>query len=241
MTKRDIKRQEIAKRKQIRLAAKEIKDKQKLEKSLAFQNKRKLAEQKRKDKLERAANKEQLRTLITQRRHEAIYDDIHYLVNTKIPNAIKRGDTNYVICSSLLFEIRHASFALASSKTHKFNLSSQGKVAEHVNGRTNIGIYGAYLILIGKITNWQDFYNFMLKFGCWIETSAQFNMHIEKFQNQRIGAIRPEVYIREYENYFNISLSDNEKNEFSQRFLFREYGLITKDMIIDYVREKLQK
>lgn len=241
MTKKELYRQGVIQRTEERRIAKEKRDLEKAEKARQWAAKKEMWAQKRKEERERIELAAQYKELIIQRKHEAVFDDTVHFLETKIPKAIRRGDTNQIINDSLFFEIRNASFALASSIKYMFKLISQGDVKEHVNGRTNIGIYGAYLVLTGKITNWEDLYNFLLRFGCWIETSKKFNDYIARFQNENDGAISPEVYIREYEKFFNYKLSDTERSEFSKRFLFTEYGVITKDMIVNNIREKMQK
>jgi len=238
MTKKELKAQEVLKRKEERRIAKENKDRIKAERARVYAEAMAVYAQKRREKEEKAKHEELIKQLIVKRKHESVFDDNLHLLEVKIPKNILKGDTNRVIKESVFFEVRNASFALTSAIKYSFKLPYQGTTKEHVNGRTNLGIYCAWLILNKKINNWEDLYNFLLRFGCWIYTTKQFNNHIEKFQNLESGAIRPEIYINEYEKYFNYKFSEEEKTQFSKRFLFSEYGVVTKDMIINTIREK---
>lgn len=241
MTKKEIKAQEVLKRKEERRIAKENRDRVKAERARVYAAKMAMYAQKRLENAEKAAEEARIKQVIVQRKHEAVYDDNLHLLEVKIPKNILKGDSNRIIKESLFFEIRNASFALTCAKKYSFPLLQRGEVVEHVNGRTNVGIYCAWLVLTGKINNWEDLFNFLLRFGCWIKTTKDFNNHIEKFQNHEHGAIAPEVYMKEYEAYFNYKFSDEEKQEFSKRFLHSEYGIVTKDMIINTIRHKIQK
>jgi hypothetical protein len=241
MRKKEIHQQEVLKRNEEQRIAKEKRDFEKAERARAFAIRKQNALQKKLEKAEKSKQRDIKQQLIIQERHNCVYLDYIHLLETKIPMLIAKGYSNELIEEIVFFEIRNASFSLASTKKYEFNLPVQGTVLEHVNGRTNIGIYGAYLVLTNKIKNGEDYYNFLLRFGCIIKTTKQFNDYIAKFQNQNDGAISPEIYIREYEKYFNYKLTDTEKLEFSKRFLFTEYGSITKNMIIDIIRNKMQK
>lgn len=238
MTKKEIHRLQVIKNNELRRIAKEKRDFAKAEKAKAFAAKKELWAQHKRDKDEKARLDVVRKELVIQRKYESVFDDNIHLLGTKIPKSILKGDSNDIIKESLFFEIRNASFALTAAKKYSVLITERGPVTEHVNGRTNLGIYCAWLILNKEIKNWEYLYNFLLKFGCWIKTTKDFNNHIEKFQNHEHGAIRPEVYIREYENTFNYKFTDEEKIQFSDRFLFTHYGVVTKDMIIDLIREK---
>jgi len=238
MTKKELHKIEVAKRMEIRRIAKEKRDAEKAEKSRLWKLKLELSAKRKLEEAEVIRLNALRKELIVQRKYESVFDDNLYLLGTKIPKNILKGDGNDVIKESLFFEIRNASFALTAAKKYSVSLPEQGPVTEHVNGRTNLGIYCAWLVLNKEINNWEDLYKFLLKFGCWIKTTKDFNNHIEKFQNHDHGAIKSEVYIREYENTFNYKFSDEEKTQFSDRFLSTHYGVVTKDMIINYIREK---
>lgn len=241
MTKKEIKQQEVLKRKEERRIAKENRDRVKAERARVYAAKMEMYAQKRREKAEKAAEESRIKQLIIQRKHEAVFNRTKYLLEVEIPELIRKGDSNRIIKESVFFEIRNASFALTGANKYSFPLPFQGKVLEHINGRTNVGIYCAWLVLTKKINNWEDIFNFLLQFGCWIKTTAEFNRHIEKFQNHDHGAIAPEIYMKEYGSHFDYNFSDEEKHEFSKKFLFSTHGVVTKDMIINSIRENLKK
>lgn len=236
MTKKELHKIEVAKRMEIRRIAKEKRDAEKAERSRLYKLKLELSAQKKLEKAHKAHLLALKRSLLIQRKHESVFEDNLNLID-KIKRNILKGDTNEIIKESLFFEIRNASFALSGTKEYSLPLPVNGPVQEHVNGRTNVGIYGLWLVLNNEIKNWEDLYKYLLKFACWINTTKDFNNRISIYQNSENGAIDPNDYMKEYEAEFNYKFSEEEKTQFSDRFLFTHYGKVTKDMIINAVRD----
>lgn len=236
MTKKELHQKEVAERNEIRRIAKEKRDAEKAKKKAAWEAQKAIWAQKKLDKAYKAKILAEKKALVIQRKHEFVFDGNLSLIE-KIKQNILKGDTNEVIRESLFFEIRNASFALSASQLYSLSLPDQGPVQEHVNGRTNVGIYCLWLILNKEIKDWKDLYQYLLKFACWIKTTKDFNNHISLYQNGNEGAINPKDYIREYENEFNYKFTKEEKTQFKDRCLSTHYGQITKDMIIDAIRE----
>ena len=157
-----------------------------------------------------------------------------------IKENILLGDNNKLIEKSMFKGIRHFSYDLSQNENYSLNkllgIRKEGKTPEHVNGRTNVGVYCLWLMITGKISTWEDFYNYLLKYACTLHTTPEFNRSIEKFQNHE-EAITPEIYIREYEKEFNCKFNEEQKTLFAGRFLSTHYEKITRSTVIDLIRE----
>ena len=217
MTKKELAKQEVLKRKEERLAKKQLKELEQRQKREVLEKSREL-----KDKTQFRLQLENYKTLI---RH------IQYLISEK--------EDNHTIGYSF-FNERNAPFELSNTVRYRIDfVKSEGEVREHINGRTNVGIYAIWAILIGNIKTWKDLRKFYLQYCCWIQTSAKFNNAIKKHQNFKDGgAIAASVYIDEYEKEYEFKFTDKQRQDFSSRFLSTNYGKITETMVIERIRQR---
>ena len=222
MTKKEINRIRVQQNKEERLRIKQAKELVELQ--------QKKAEQKAKDRSDRLK--------YTQNLHE--YRSIIRLIRENL-----RDHTNDEL-KDIMFGIRNSPNDLTAAAKwgyqHPVSVKkdAKNKTKEHFNGRTNVGIYTLWCILKGEIKDWRDLRKFYLKFCCWIYTSEDFNQQIKPFQNNSGdgGSIVAKTYIDQYEAYSQRIFSDKERADFTECFLHTKYGVITRDMVINLIRER---
>ena len=239
MTKKELHKLEVAQRMEIRRIAKETRDAAKAEKSRLFAEKKQIWAQRKLDKAAKDLEEANFRKLVCMRQHQKYFSELKHLISV-IKENILLGDNNKLIEKSMFKGIRHFSYDLSQNENYSLNkllgIRKEGKTPEHVNGRTNVGVYCLWLMITGKINTWEEFYNYLLKYACTLHTTPEFNRSIEKFQNHE-EAITPEIYIREYEKEFNCKFNEEQKTLFAGRFLSTHYEKITRSTVIDLIRE----
>lgn len=240
MTKKEIHRLQVLKNNELRRIAKEKRDFEKAERARAYAIVKQNALQKKLIKAAKDFYDAERKKLICIRQHQKYFSEQQHLID-KIKENIVLGDDNELIEKSMFKGIRHFSYDLSQNENYSLNkllnIQKEGKTPEHVNGRTNVGVYCIWLMVNDKINTWEEFYQYLLKFACILHTTPEFNHRIEKFQNHE-EAITPEIYIREYEKEFSCRFTEEQKILFSNRFLSTYYEKITKEMVINYIREK---
>ena len=138
------------------------------------------------------------------------------------------------IIKGVFFDERNPPYDLSGLAKYQYDLPIKGNVNEHFNGRTMIGVYEKWAYLIGDIKNPQDLEAFYKIYCMQIKTDKDFNNDLRQFQNEE-GAIKAEIYISKYEEYFNTKLDSEKRENFASKFLETKYGCITKKMVIHYI------
>lgn len=162
-------------------------------------------------------------------------------VERNLEKFIKRGFSLELLASTSFSRLRNDPFDLSQTKEfHLDFIPNKGIVNEHINGRLALGVYFFHAYRNGEIKDYKDTLNWYLRYCVWIKTDEKFNQIMKKFQNENDAAIDADLYINQWENYFNEKLDEEQKTEFKKHFLSTNYGQVTKIGVVRHVKRDLE-
>jgi hypothetical protein len=127
--------------------------------------------------------------------------------------------------SSTLFRLSGITLEDCKRNFPAIIVSKKAKTKEHIDGRTNIILYFYRALLKKEITTVEEAVKWIRRYSVWIHTTAKFNMYVEKFQNDKNQLITVETYVKAYEDFYHVKLSQEEIEKMRYHFLSTTYGI----------------